>query len=63
MKKWNVTGTVTGSKYLGIFEAETKEEAEALALESAAAVVSICNYCDSECSDPSIESATAAEIG
>ncbi len=54
---------MTGSKYLGVFEAETKEEAEALALESAAAVVSICNYCDSECSDPSIESATAAEIG
>jgi len=62
VKKWNVTGTVTGSKYLGVFEAETKEEAEALALESESALVAICNYCNSECSDPSIESAVAAEI-
>jgi hypothetical protein len=62
MRKWSVVGTVTASKYLGIFEAETKEEAETLALESEASIVAICNHCSSECEDPAVESANAAEV-
>jgi len=41
MKKWAVMGHVVGSKFLGIFEAETKEEAEDMAIESDAASVSL----------------------
>ena len=60
--KWSVVGSVTASKYLGEFEADTKEEAEQMAIESEAAAVSICNHCNSECEDPSIESAHASPV-
>ena len=61
-KKWRVVGSVSASKYLGVFEADTKEEAEEMALNSDAAFMAICNHCSSECEDPAIESASAEEI-
>lgn len=58
-KKWSVTGVVVGSKYLGVFEAETKEEAEQMALESEKAYCSLCHQCTDECEDPEIDRCVA----
>lgn len=57
--KFRVSGTVVGSKYLGVFEAKTKEEAEEKALSSPEASVSLCHQCSSECEDPEIQEAHA----
>jgi hypothetical protein len=54
VKRWHVTGTVVGSKYLGEFKAPTKEKAIQMALESEAATVSLCHHCSDECEDPQI---------
>lgn len=51
--KFRVYASVVGSKYLGEFEAETKEEAIKMA--EADACVSLCHQCDSECEDPEID--------
>ena len=59
---YKVYGVVTGSKYLGEFEADTAEEAVDLALESDEACCCLCHACSRECEDPSIESATAEPI-
>lgn len=59
MKKWRVYGKIVASKYLGEFEAETKEEAERLALESDAAMVCFCHACAKEARDAEIASADA----
>ncbi len=60
MKKFSVSGTVVGGKYLGEFEAETAEEAVEKALESAH--VSFCNQCSDECENAEIQSAEAEEM-
>lgn len=52
MPKFRVSATVTGSKYIGEFEAATAEEAERMAYGSAEASVSLCHQCASECEDP-----------
>lgn len=52
-KKWSVIGAVHASKYLGTVEAETREEAEALA-EKLDQGVSMCHQCATECEDPEI---------
>lgn len=62
MKTWNVTGVVTGSKYLGEFEAETEAEAIQMALESDAAQVGLCHQCSGECEDPEVNEAVASEV-
>jgi hypothetical protein len=51
MRKWAVIATVVGSKYLGIFEAETKEAAEQMSEESEAASICLCHECSKECED------------
>ena len=61
MAKWNITGAVRGSKYLGIFEAETKEQAIEMALNSDECHVSLCHQCSSECEDPEIDEVFAEE--
>jgi len=58
-KKWDVYGKVVGSKYLGVFEAETEAEAIELALESDAAHVSMCHQCSDHCESPEIDGGTA----
>lgn len=62
LRKWAVTASVVGSKYLGIFEAATKEEAEEMAEESEAAGISLCNQCSGECEDAQVQSAEAEEV-
>lgn len=52
LKKWYVTATVVGSKYLGIVEAETENEAKEIAMElENYGNISLCNYCSDECED------------
>lgn len=59
MPKWHVYGKVVATKYLGKFEAATKEEAERLALESGAASVDLCHACVKEADSAAIEEAEA----
>jgi hypothetical protein len=56
MTLYRVYGKVVGTKYIGEFEAESKEEAEKMAMGSDKFSVSVCHYCSSECEDPEIES-------
>lgn len=60
MPKYRVWGTVTGSKYLGDFEASKEEEAIEIAI--CKTHVSLCHQCSSECEDPEVTSAEAMEI-
>ena len=53
-KKWAAYGAVSATKYLGIVEAETEEEAKALAWELDTASVSVCCQCSDEVSDPEV---------
>lgn len=63
MPKFSVTGHVTGSKHLGVFEAETAEKAIEMALESEdAGNVCLCHQCSDECEDPQILEATASKL-
>lgn len=48
MPKFAVYGIATGSKYLGTFEAETREEAEDMAANSEANSICLCHQCASE---------------
>lgn len=61
MKKWSVVASVVGSKFLGIFEAETKEEAEDMGIVSDAASINLCHQCSDECEDAEIDSVEAEE--
>ena len=54
MPKWSAYGVVTGTKYIGTFEAETQEEAEEMALNSPRASVSVCYQCSDEVGDSEI---------
>jgi hypothetical protein len=58
-KKFNVYGVVTGTKFLGVFEANTKEEAIQMASPEASAC--LCHQCDSECQDAEIHDIIAEE--
>jgi hypothetical protein len=63
MPKFNVYGVVTGTKFLGVYEADTKEAAIEAAINGDNAFVSLCHQCNDECEDPEIASAVAEEIG
>jgi hypothetical protein len=60
MPKFSVWGVVTGTKYLGEFEAATKEEAEQMALDGTH--VSICHQCSRECEDPEVHQVHCEEV-
>lgn len=59
MPKFRCYAAVTGSKYLGEFEAATKEEAEEMAAESDEAYASLCHQCARQIEDPEVVSVTA----
>lgn len=61
MKKWHIYGAVGATKYLGVVEAETKEDAEEKGMNLPEAYVSVCHHCSSEVGDPEIQSVTAEE--
>lgn len=54
MKKWYVTGAVSGSKYLGTVEADTEEHAKKLAWSLSTTNVCLCHQCSDEVEDPEI---------
>lgn len=60
MPKFSVFGVVSATKYIGEYEAETKEEAEQMAWDDA--YVSICHQCSSEVEDPEITELIVEEI-
>lgn len=62
MAKYRIYGTVTGSKYLGEVEAESKEEAEEAAWEQLDTSVSLCWQCSGEINDPEIDEVVADAI-
>lgn len=53
MPKFLVHATVVASKYIGEYEAETKEKAIEMAWKDAS--VSVCNYCSREIDEPEID--------
>lgn len=57
-RRWNVSGVVVGSKFLGHVTAETAEEALREGLDLA--FVSLCHQCSDECADAEIESITVS---
>lgn len=59
MPKFSVYGSVVGSKYLGDFEADTKEEAIEKASLSDAGTIFLCHQCSDECESPEIVEMTA----
>jgi hydrogenase maturation factor HypF (carbamoyltransferase family) len=58
--KFNVYATVTGSKYIGEFEADSKEAAEEMAWKEAD--VSICHQCSKEIEDPEVTELVVEEV-
>ena len=62
MKKYRVCGVVIGGKYLGVFEANSPEEAVDAAMCSEAAYVSLCHQCSPDCENAEIQSVDAEEI-
>lgn len=61
MKRWSVIGSVTGGKYLVVFEAKTADEAIEKAINKNGGMISLCHQCSSECDDGTVEEASAEE--
>ncbi len=59
--KYSVYAAVVGSKFIGEFEANSKEEAIALAEVSDAAWPMLCHQCSDQCSDPACTDFIAEE--
>ncbi|UUZ85641.1 hypothetical protein LJK88_20350 [Paenibacillus sp. P26] len=62
MPKYRVYAVVTATKYMGEFEAESKEEAEQMAWESDKAYVSVCHQCARNVDSPEIDRMEVEEI-
>lgn len=60
--KYRVYATVAGSKYIGEFEALTKEHAKEIAWESVGCYVSLCPQCSTECEDAEVTELNAEEV-
>lgn len=61
-KPYRCYAKVSGSKYLGVFWAESEADAAQMAEESEAAGISFCCHCSAECEDPSVEEVYTEEI-
>lgn len=62
MPKYRAYAVVHSSKYLGEFEAASREEAEQMAWESDEAYVSLCHQCAREINDPDIVDIELEEV-
>lgn len=62
MPKFRAYAKVVGSKYLGVFEAENKEQAEQMALESDEAYISVCHQCIREIDNPEVTEVELEEV-
>lgn len=63
MPRFRVNASVHGGKYIGVFEAETKEEAVALAEQSEECHVSLCHQCSGQVENAEIEELHAERLG
>lgn len=63
LKRYMVTASVVGSKFIGYFEAESADAAIEQAGKSGRCGVSLCHECSSEISDPEIDELFAEEVG
>ena len=54
LKKYRVSGVVSGSKLIGIFEAENEQEAKKMAQSSKHCIVALYSHCAEECDDAQI---------
>ncbi|MHA6530211.1 hypothetical protein [Paenibacillus sp. BAC0078] len=63
MPKFRIYGRVIATKYIGEFEAESKEQAEEMAWKSDEAYVSLCHQCSGEAEDPEIHELEIEEVG
>lgn len=62
MPKYRVYAVVTASKYMGKFEAESKEDAEQMAWESDEAYISVCHQCAREVDGAEIDRMEVEEV-
>jgi hypothetical protein len=62
MPKYGVYGLVTGSKFLGVVEADTPEEAEEKGFDLEGCYCSVCNQCSDQIDDPQISEVQVEEI-
>ena len=62
MAKYRIYGTVTGSKYIGEVEADSKEEAEEKAWEKLDTSICLCWECSREIKDPEVTEVVAEVI-
>jgi len=60
MPKFNVYGSVVGSKFIGTYEAKTRDEAIDKA--SRDAHVSLCHHCATECENAEVDELTAERV-
>ena len=60
MPRYSVVGKVYASKFIGVFEASTPDEAIQQALDSDGACVCLCHQCAPQAEDPQIEDAEAS---
>ena len=60
--KYIATGTVTGSKIIGIFEADSAANAKILAEKSGNCDISLCHNCEDECINPTITDIIVEEL-
>jgi hypothetical protein len=62
MPKYRVYATVRGTKFIGEFEAASKEEAIEKGLESDECYTSVCYQCAEQVEDPEIDELFAEEV-
>lgn len=59
LKPYYCTATVIGSKYLGVFWAETEDDAINMAIQSDEAQINLCHQCSVECEDAEVDDVSA----
>ena len=62
MKRYSVTATVTGGKYIGEFLAKNKKDAEEQAWASDNCYISFCHQCSDECEDGGVSELHIEEV-
>jgi hypothetical protein len=64
VKKWNVYGKVTGSRYIGVFEADTEAEALEKANNESdrCGMATVCHQCSDVIEEIEVEADCADEI-
>ena len=60
-KRYSVFGIVRGTKCLGEYEAESREDAETQALKKEG-IVLLCHHCSKECEGPEIVEVIVEEV-